>query len=316
VLASLAAATGALMGPGLAFAGAGSGSGGAGTGPGSSSSPPVTPVNVPVSASNGGVTIQTEASAFLRGGVSVSGTAPAGDAGDTIEIDQLSAAPGAAWTKATVATVQSGGSFTAAWHPSQTGQFTIRAEIQSEQASQANTTAPAVTVTVYRRSLATLYGPGFYGQRTACGQVLRRKTIGVANRTLPCGTEVSIEFRGRAITVPVIDRGPYAHNASWDITMATARALGMPGTETIGAAATAARVQRAQRARRARRARRAARRRPRPRNRAGRAQLTSVGPGAGGSVPPSSGRSVTIPIPLASAANLVCSAASISPAAL
>jgi hypothetical protein len=34
----------------------------------------------------------------------------------------------------------------------------------------------------------------------------------------------------------VIDRGPYAHHANWDLTMATGRALGMLGTETIGAA--------------------------------------------------------------------------------
>jgi rare lipoprotein A (peptidoglycan hydrolase) len=39
------------------------------------------------------------------------------------------------------------------------------------------------------------------------------------------------------ITVPVIDRGPYAHNANWDLTMATARALGMEGTGVVGAAA-------------------------------------------------------------------------------
>jgi rare lipoprotein A len=234
LVASLAAVAGALLQPALAWAG----SGGAGAGPGSSTSPPVTPANVPVTASSGGVTIQTEASAFLRGGVSVSGTAPAGDSGDTIEIDQLGSASGSSWTKAALATVQAGGSFTVAWHPAQSGQFTIRAVLQGAQASQASSAPPAVTVTVYRRSLATLYGPGFYGHRTACGEILRRTTIGVANRTLPCGTEVSIDYDGRTITVPVIDRGPYAHNANWDITMVTARALGMEGTETIGAAPT------------------------------------------------------------------------------
>jgi rare lipoprotein A (peptidoglycan hydrolase) len=34
----------------------------------------------------------------------------------------------------------------------------------------------------------------------------------------------------------VIDRGPYAHNANWDLTMATGRALGMLGTAKVGAA--------------------------------------------------------------------------------
>jgi rare lipoprotein A (peptidoglycan hydrolase) len=58
----------------------------------------------------------------------------------------------------------------------------------------------------------------------------------VANRTLPCGTEVQVYYKGHVMTVPVIDRGPYAHNATWDLTMATGRALGMLGTAKIGAA--------------------------------------------------------------------------------
>jgi rare lipoprotein A (peptidoglycan hydrolase) len=37
------------------------------------------------------------------------------------------------------------------------------------------------------------------------------------------------------IVVPVIDRGPYANGASWDLTMATGEALGMYTTATIGA---------------------------------------------------------------------------------
>ena len=87
------------------------------------------------------------------------------------------------------------------------------------------------------RSIATFYGPGFWGHKTACGVTLRRRTIGVANRTLPCGTEVQVYYNGNVITVPVIDRGPYAHHANWDLTMATARALGMGGTGVVGAAA-------------------------------------------------------------------------------
>jgi rare lipoprotein A (peptidoglycan hydrolase) len=97
-----------------------------------------------------------------------------------------------------------------------------------------------VSVTVYKRSTATLYGPGFYGDQTACGVTLRRRTIGVANRTLKCGTPVQIYYKGSVITVPVIDRGPYAHGANWDLTMATGRALGMLGTGVVGAAATPA----------------------------------------------------------------------------
>lgn len=223
--------------PGLAWAaGGGSGSGGAATAPqsGSSASPPVSAGNVPVTATSNGVTIASEASAFLRGGVSVTGSVPGSDAGDTVEIDQLSSS--SAWVPVADAIAQRGGSFSAAWHPSHPGQLTIRAVINGSQASSA-AAAPTVSVTVYRRSTATLYGPGFYGHRTACGKILRRGTIGVANRTLPCGTPVEIYYKGGVITVPVIDRGPYAHGANWDLTMATGRALGMLGTAVIGAAA-------------------------------------------------------------------------------
>jgi hypothetical protein len=230
----------ALAIPGLASAGsggAGTGSGGAGTGPATGATANVRPGNVPVSATSNGITLVANASAFVRSGLSVTGSVPAGDAGDAIEIDQLAAAPGSSWVPAAVVHAASDGSFAAAWHTRSAGQVTIRAELQTNQASSAAASPPSVAVTVFRRSIATLYGPGFYGQRTACGVVLRRRTIGVANRTLRCGTEVQIYYKGSVITVPVIDRGPYAHHANWDLTMATGRALGMQGTGVVGAAA-------------------------------------------------------------------------------
>lgn len=88
-------------------------------------------------------------------------------------------------------------------------------------------------LTIYREDRATWYGPGFYGNSTACGKTLTRGTLGVAHRTLPCGTKVSILYRGRTITVQVIDRGPYSH-ANWDLTQETAERIGFSGTDDIG----------------------------------------------------------------------------------
>jgi rare lipoprotein A (peptidoglycan hydrolase) len=68
--------------------------------------------------------------------------------------------------------------------------------------------------------LATWYGPGFFGNRTACGQRLTTQTWGIAHRTLPCGTLVSLSLKGRRVTVPVIDRGPYS-GATIDLTSRT-----------------------------------------------------------------------------------------------
>jgi rare lipoprotein A (peptidoglycan hydrolase) len=95
--------------------------------------------------------------------------------------------------------------------------------------------APAHTI-ARKAAVATWFGPGFYGQTTACGQTLTPASMGVANRTLPCGTLVRVSYKGRRVTLPVIDRGPYGHNgADWDLTAEAARALGIEDTVRIGA---------------------------------------------------------------------------------
>lgn len=81
---------------------------------------------------------------------------------------------------------------------------------------------------------ATWYGPGFYGSQTACGQVLRPGTIGVAHRNLPCGTTVKLIYRGQELVTQVIDRGPYSRGNSWDLTNGARQALGFEGSGRIG----------------------------------------------------------------------------------
>ena len=84
-------------------------------------------------------------------------------------------------------------------------------------------------LTSYRFAGASYYGPGLYGNGVACGGTLEPGTLGVANKTLPCGTMVKLRYDGRAITVPVIDRGPYVAGRDYDLTEATKDALGFPG---------------------------------------------------------------------------------------
>jgi rare lipoprotein A (peptidoglycan hydrolase) len=72
---------------------------------------------------------------------------------------------------------------------------------------------------------ATWYGPGLYGNYTACGQLLAPSTIGVAHRSLPCGTTVKFIYHGRSIVTQVIDRGPFSRGNAWDLTQGAARAL-------------------------------------------------------------------------------------------
>ncbi len=93
-------------------------------------------------------------------------------------------------------------------------------------------TRPAL-VALMRHRRATWYGPGLYGNRTACGKRLGRGTLGVAHKSLPCGTPVIFYRGGRFITVPVIDRGPFRRGVAWDLTAAAARRLGMVSTTRL-----------------------------------------------------------------------------------
>lgn len=86
---------------------------------------------------------------------------------------------------------------------------------------------------VYRHALASWYGPGFYGRRTGCGGSLGTSQLGVAHKSLPCGTRVTLRHRGRVVRVPVIDRGPYAGAREYDLTAATARRLKFKGHGSI-----------------------------------------------------------------------------------
>jgi len=84
-----------------------------------------------------------------------------------------------------------------------------------------------------RTAGATWYGPGFYGHQTACGRVLRPATIGVAHRSLPCGTTVKFAYRGHYLITKVIDRGPYTKGNSWDLTNGAREALGFEGSDQV-----------------------------------------------------------------------------------
>ncbi len=82
----------------------------------------------------------------------------------------------------------------------------------------------------YRVVLASWYGGG---GSLACGGTLTGSTMGVANKTLPCGTLVTLRYNGRIVRVPVIDRGPYVAGREFDLTEATSRALGFSGVASI-----------------------------------------------------------------------------------
>jgi rare lipoprotein A len=76
---------------------------------------------------------------------------------------------------------------------------------------------------------ASWYGPGFYGNRTASGEVLRPGTLTAAHRSLPFGTRVKVTnlWNGRSTVVRINDRGPFHGGRIIDLAHGAAQELGV-----------------------------------------------------------------------------------------
>jgi hypothetical protein len=175
--------------------------------------------------------------------ITVHGTLAGSKPGDAVAVQRFDAT---GWVTAATTTVAADGAYDATWKVDRAGKTTVRA-IGAGQATTATRVATTATgavpegraITLYRRARVTWYGPGFYGRRTACGKKMSRKLLGVAHKKLPCGTLVDLYNNGRTVTVPVVDRGPFRPGTSYDLTAATARAIGVTATSTIGAVRSA-----------------------------------------------------------------------------
>ncbi len=187
-----------------------------------------------VSATNGEVAITTRVDALLRRTTRFRGSVSAAYAGRTVGIERFDPLLNT-WSQVATATVAADGSYLARWKADVLGALRIRAVVQNPGQVAAASASPEVGVTVYRQALATWYGPGFYGRRTACGVKMTHALLGVAHKRLPCGTPVAVSYKGRRLTVPVVDRGPFARGVSYDLTYATAQALGFAVTDHVGA---------------------------------------------------------------------------------
>ena len=77
--------------------------------------------------------------------------------------------------------------------------------------------------------MASWYGPGFIGQRTASGEVYRRNDLTAASRSLPLGTHVRVTNlgTGRSVVVRINDRGPYVHGRGIDLSERAAQRIGL-----------------------------------------------------------------------------------------
>ena len=129
---------------------------------------------------------------------------------------------------------RSNGTFRAHWDAAEIGNYGVEAfGVHGKRVRGSHSKVRHLTS--YRLAGASYYGPGLYGNGVACGGTLEPGTLGVANKTLPCGTKVKLRYHGRSITVPVIDRGPYVAGREYDLTEATKDALGFPGVGDVEA---------------------------------------------------------------------------------
>jgi rare lipoprotein A (peptidoglycan hydrolase) len=129
-------------------------------------------------------------------------------------------------------TTKANGTFALRWVPGRTGSYALRAYGIHDRTITASK-SPERKLTAYRLAGASYYGPGLYGNGVACGGTLEPGTLGVANKTLPCGTMVKLRYHGRTVTVPVIDRGPYVAGRDYYLTAAVKERLGFPGVGTV-----------------------------------------------------------------------------------
>ena len=93
---------------------------------------------------------------------------------------------------------------------------------------------PGYPIGFVERGMASWYGPGFHGNRTANGERYDMYKLTAAHRTLPLGSVAVVHSltSGRHVTVRINDRGPFARGRILDLSLAGAQALGMVGNGT------------------------------------------------------------------------------------
>ena len=83
--------------------------------------------------------------------------------------------------------------------------------------------------------VASWYGPGFHGNRTANGEIYDQYELTAAHPSLALGTRVMVTNleNGRAVQVRVNDRGPFVDGRAIDLSYAAARTISMVGPGTV-----------------------------------------------------------------------------------
>lgn len=114
--------------------------------------------------------------------------------------------------------------------PSQQGTF----KVGKPYSVMGRTYYPQETYSYTETGIASWYGPGFHGKRTASGEKFDQNELTAAHRTLqmPSLVRVTNLDNGRSVVVRVNDRGPFSRGRVIDVSEKAAQLLGMKGTGT------------------------------------------------------------------------------------
>lgn len=105
----------------------------------------------------------------------------------------------------------------------------LRPTISPVRLASAVAMAPTQQVSRVIEGTASWYGPGFFGNRTASGEVFRPGTLTAAHRSLPFGTRVRVTNlnNGRSAVVRINDRGPFVGSRVIDLGHGAAHQIGL-----------------------------------------------------------------------------------------
>ncbi len=130
------------------------------------------------------------------------------------------------WVNAGTTRTRTGGAFTFHYVPAPTASQRLQVAFAGDRLNSHADSAPR-SVTPMQYAEVSWYADG---GNTACGF---HATYGIASRTLPCGSKVTLSYGGRNVVATVDDRGPYVYSRLYDLDQATAGALGMDGVATV-----------------------------------------------------------------------------------
>jgi len=153
----------------------------------------------------------------------VSGRITPGVAGKHVSLQKRT---GRHWTTVARATTRAGGVFRVSYRPPRPVSTMLRIAADEHRHALGRLNA-------YRRATMSWYGPGLYGNKLSCGGRLTPSTIGVANKSLPCGTKLTLRKGNRIVRARVVDRGPYVGGREFDLTSATRHRLHFSGVGQV-----------------------------------------------------------------------------------